>query len=186
MNNLFFRGRAKRRTVKLRDGNTAYVQFSTAHRPVGATLDLPDGERTLAQIDHTDAPIGVKVVEWSRDNDCAGVSLSEIDEFLAGKPVPGARLMGDAQIVAEQAVRKKADAEGSEVEEWRFTLRVAFDDLAPFHTTTLGAMLRDKAFALSISPAQVELPAMPARVQRRNGPKDAQTALPLGDAAPQA
>jgi hypothetical protein len=82
-----------------------------------------------------------------------------------------------------EAVRKKTESEGGETEEWRFTLRVAFSDTAPFHTTTLGALLRDKSFVLSVTPAQVELPEMPTR---RKGAKDAQSELDLGEGAPQA
>jgi len=181
----WFTGPVKRRTVKLQDGNTALVQFSTLHRPVGSDVDLPPGKSSVT-IDHSDAPIGIKVIAWQLDNDGIGVTLPAIDRFLSGFPEPGAREVGDAQIISEGALRKSIDGEGSEVEEHRFTLRVAFDEMRPFFSTPLGQLLRDKRAVLSLSEAQVDLPAMPAKVRLRKGAKPdtaEQPELNLGDSA---
>lgn len=180
---MWFRGAARRRTVKMEDGNTASVQFSTPLRPLGSEVDLPSGvEMASVTVDHRDSPIGVKAIAWVLDNDGKAISLPEVDRALAGEPVQGALMIGDAQIIAETAVRKKTDKEGSDVEEHRFTLRVAFDDKAPFCTSSLGRILRDKRVVLTLTEAQVLLPAMPPKRKVGRPKKDeAQLELVEGD-----
>jgi hypothetical protein len=107
MNGNYFIGHVKRRIVKLEDATTARVQFSCKNRPQGTSLDLPEGahsNRAQASLDHSDDPIGVKVVQWTGEHD--DPSSSDVAAFLdRDEPVQGARLIGDAQVVAEQAVR---------------------------------------------------------------------------------
>lgn len=180
MSSTWFKGPARRRTVKMQDGNTALVQFSTPHRPPGSDIDLPPGKASIV-VDHNDQPIGVKVFAWSRDNDGKGVPFDDVDRAVAGEQVNGARCIGDAQIVAEGAVRKKTDSEGSEVEEHRFTLRVAFDDKVPFNTTPLGQILREKRTVLSLTEGQVMLPEMPPKRRPGRPPKKDVAQLRLGE-----
>ena len=181
----WFKGRAQRRTVKLRDGNIAQIQFSTPTRPLGSELELPEkGKgRPRSDLDLSDDAIGVKIVAWSRDNDGEGVSYLDVDSFLAGNAQPGARMVGDGWIVAEQAVRKKSDGEGTEVEEHRFTLQVQFDPSQAFDSTALGILLANKATVLTLTETAIELPNMPARIERRKKADSDEQQLPLGDSA---
>ena len=169
----YHKGRVTRRTVKLIDSSNAMVQFSCPVRPVGASVEAPQ-KLGSESIDLSDEPIGVRIVAWTRDNDGTSVTGQDVSRFVNfDEPQPGAKLVGDGQIVAESAVHKRADGEGSLAQEYRFTLRVPIEEGRPFFATTLGALMANRSAVYSFTPQQVDLPEMPAREpRRRKGAKD--------------
>lgn len=174
-----FYGRVNRRVVKLKDSGTAHVQVSTQRHPLGSNIDPPEGIGSTS-VDHSDEPIGVRMAVWHATGEIGdGVEVHDVDSFAEGTPdAKGrARELGAAQIIAETAVRKKGDGEGSVNTEYRMTLRMEFDSSRPLDQQAIGHFLNNKTFALSLTPAQVSLPAMPPKRKPGRPAKSAQTTI---------
>lgn len=176
----FFYGRINRRGgVKIKEGGVCHIQVSTSRHPLGSDIEAPDGIGSTT-IDHTDEPIGVKMVAWHATGEVGdGVEVHHVDSFAEGVPDPQsrAREIGDAEVIAETAVRKKGDGEGSVTTEYRMTLRMAFDADRPLSSQPVGHFLANKTFALALTPAQVSLPAMPPKRKPGRPAKNTQMSL---------